>query len=246
LVFSFLIFPSEHLAGGDELSRLKELSGSDTTRIEEGALRDRAQKEAAYSSAIQAGTLHRYQEILEKVVTPHEKILDSVFDFQRLMIKDGDVTVQPPVLTEAGEALRVSGSGKSATYQSSSYFMLSKAKIVSVAPNWRAYLYLDLTEPEEIHQSLLPLGSKEKALWRERIDMGWQIGLEQADELFKARLAKLTQDFTGLLLYEELKGELSPPELDNESIGKVVSDRELSLGLKSYNLSFEGSFEDKK
>ena len=60
-------------------------------------------------------------------------------------------------------------------------------------------------------------------------------------------MALLTRDFTGLILYEELEGgkQVSSPELSDSGGSELVSDRELVYGLRSYELTFEGSFEKK-
>jgi defect-in-organelle-trafficking protein DotC len=230
-----------------ELTRLKTLKGSGSSKESDSLLRDKAQKEAAYSTAIQLGTNSRYREILKTVVEPLEKSLDSIFDFKRLMIREGDISVIPPVLSEAGKALRVGESGKSAVYQEQSFLMVSKAKIVPVSPNWREYLFIDLKNPSDIHESLFPQNMKERSLWQERVQKGWEIGIEQGDLLFKNQVAKLTRDYTGLLLYEELKAkkQLETPTIENKAIGEKVTQNELVHGLKSYELSFDGGFEKK-
>jgi defect-in-organelle-trafficking protein DotC len=241
----FCVFPLR--AEDAELTRLKNLKGDTTANAASGALRDKAQKEAAYSASIQLGINTRYAAILETVVGPLEKRLDCIFDFQGLMIRDGDVNVLPPVLTEAGSALRVGENGKSATYQSGSFLMVSKAKIVPTPPNWREYLFIDLVPPEEIHPGLYPVGQKEAALWRERAAEGFALGIEQADLLFKNQVALLTRDFCGLLLYEELRGEkrVSSPEVENNGLASKVSDSELVFGLKNYELVSGGRFEER-
>jgi defect-in-organelle-trafficking protein DotC len=248
LLIGLIGLPAVSFAESRELARLKNLQGDGGAEVASGAPRDRAQKEAAYSTAIQLGTNSRYQEILDTVVKPLEGRLDAIFDFKRLMIREGEVSVLPPVLTEAGRALRVGESGKNATYQSGSFLMVSGARIVPNPPDWREYLYMELIDPEEIHPSLYPVGAREGSLWRERADQGYGIGREQADVLFQNQVARLTRDFTGLLLYEELKGgkQVSSPKVTNQGTEELVNDFELVYGLTSYELFSEGAFEGKK
>ena len=234
-------------AESGDLTKLKNMRGGSGSEAG-GAPRERAQKEAAYSQAIQLGARSRYQEILDSVVRPAEKRLDAVFDFKALLIRQGGVTVLPPVLGEAGAALRVDGGGRSAEYQDASFFMVSKAKIVSGPPDWRHYLYLDLKAPDAVPESLRPQSATESSKWKERVVAGWEIGTEQADVLFRSQVAKLTRDYAGLLLYEELKGakRVEPPRLAETGAAEVKSESELVYGRRRYELLFEGSFEKSK
>jgi defect-in-organelle-trafficking protein DotC len=211
-----------------------------------GAPRERAQKDAAYSSAIQAAAKERYEGILATVVRPMEGRLDAIFDFGSLMLPQGQVQVIPPVLSSAGSALRVEGGGRAATSQEGSILMVSKARIVPGPPNWRNYLFLDMPVPDETHPSLLPVGAREISLWRERVARGWEVGISQADALFKSQVARLVRDYCGLLLYQELKGDgrVSPPELKEAPLGTVLKEGELVEGLTGYELLFEGGFRE--
>jgi defect-in-organelle-trafficking protein DotC len=247
-VFSLSLLSSALLMAEDaSLERLKGLKGRNDSKQEDSELRDSAQKDAAYAVAIQSATNRRYREILERVVKPLEKRLDVIFDFQRLMMVEGDVSVVPPIISQAGEALRVEADGRSAVFQSESFLMVSKARIAPVCPNWREYLYIDLLDPEDIHPSLLPVGTTERSLWEERVTRGWDIGLEQAELLFENQVAKLTRDFTGLLLYYQLNAEkqVTSPEVKNQKVGSKATGDELIHGLQSYELSKEGAFDKK-
>ncbi|MDR2353570.1 MAG: hypothetical protein LBF22_10535, partial [Deltaproteobacteria bacterium] len=62
-----------------ELKRLENIQGSTSVFMDSG-VRDKAQREAAYFSSIQAGSLWRYQQIVENVLKPREKSLDALFD----------------------------------------------------------------------------------------------------------------------------------------------------------------------
>ncbi|MDR2198124.1 MAG: type IV secretory system conjugative DNA transfer family protein [Deltaproteobacteria bacterium] len=246
LFFGIILTASFGLADYPELERLKNLKGGKDHRAEESAARDRAQLESAYRLAVQTAANLRYQEILHMVVEPREEVLDSVFDFRGLLLKHGEISVLPPVISEAGEALRIDEGGKSASFQTKSFLLLSGARIVSGPPDWRRYLYLDLKNPEEVHPTLLPASLKERESWKERIERGFQAGLEQGDILFKNQVALLTRDFLGLLLYEELKGEkrLKEPSVKDGSQERVSSPEELVLGVKRYELVTGGSFSE--
>ncbi|MDR1166074.1 MAG: type IV secretory system conjugative DNA transfer family protein [Deltaproteobacteria bacterium] len=232
-------------AAGDppELQKLLRLEGARESAVL-GELRDRAQRDAALMSSIQAGTRWRYREILEKEVLPLSRRLDALFDFRPLLIREGNLLIVPPVVAEAGFALRVEDGQKKASTQEKSYLLVSKAKIASVPPNWRSYLLADLGGDAETHPSLWPVGAGEKRAWAQRIRKGFALGAEQGDLLFASRLAELKRDYLGLWLYRELYGAklLSPPEAQSDREEISVGERSLIYGLTLYDLLRDGSF----
>jgi hypothetical protein len=230
-----------------ELTRLKGMSMGDYPEpYKTGVARDEAQSEAAYRSSIQAGSNYRYGEILDKVVAPMSNRLDELFDFLSLASKQGDLYLMPPVVTKAGKAIRMNNNMVKikAQGQELSYFIIQKAELASQVPDWRQYLYLDLTDPYEIHPSILPASQKEKALWIKRVAKGWDLGEKEGEELFKSRLSDLVRDYRGMILYLELSKTkiISPPVLSISGKAKEAKDRELVYMLMDYDLLERGSF----
>jgi defect-in-organelle-trafficking protein DotC len=235
-------------AGGDgeepqELQRLRGLRGGDAPAAT-GPPRDRAQREAALSTSVQAGAVWRYRRIVEERVMPNAKALDRLFDFSLLLIRRGDVFVLPPVAVRAGRAVRLEDGNLRARGQERSYRIVEKARMALGPPDWREYLLADLPGPQETHPSILPSGAAEARLWRERVDRGWRAGVEEAEALFKARSALLARDFSGMLLYLELRGErlVSAPEVSVKGRARTASDEELVYMLTDYGLESRGSF----
>ncbi|MDR1037128.1 MAG: type IV secretory system conjugative DNA transfer family protein, partial [Deltaproteobacteria bacterium] len=114
-----------------------------------GPPRDRAQREAAFTSSVQAGAAWRYAGILEERVRPNEAVLDRLFDFGLLMIRKGDVFVLPPVAVKAGRAVRLEEGSLAARGQERSYRLVERARMALGPPDWREYLAMDLPAPPE-------------------------------------------------------------------------------------------------
>ncbi|MDR2386149.1 MAG: type IV secretion system DotC family protein [Deltaproteobacteria bacterium] len=187
-----------------ELTALREGQPVSSDRNEEsGHIRERALREVALSSAIQAGARWRYQRILSQIVTPREKLLDELFDFTPLVSDNGKLYLIPPVATSAGEAIRLADS-RTALGQDKSYSLISKAKLAGIAPNWRHYLMNVPQGPPEIHKTLRPKGGLELKKWKKEVDRGWKLGLEQADRLFASNLAELSRDYLGMMIFKRL------------------------------------------
>jgi defect-in-organelle-trafficking protein DotC len=168
-----------------------------------GALRERALREAALSSSIQAGARWRYGRILEGVVRPREKLLDDLFDFGPLVTQSGRLTLIPPVAASAGEAIRLSDS-RTALGQDESYSLIGKARLSGVRPDWRHYLMAAPQAAPPPHKSLRPKGARELRLWKGEVDRGWALGLAQADRLFASNVARLARDYAGMMVYKRL------------------------------------------
>jgi defect-in-organelle-trafficking protein DotC len=190
-----------------ELAELREgRSGEGAPGSGAGPLRERAQKELALSSGVQAGARWRYQRILDEIVLPREGLLDDLFDFGPLVtVKDGLVLI-PPAAVQAGPALRLSGD-REASGQDGSYRLLSPARLSSVKPDWRHYLMRPPKGPGPVPGPLAPSGAAEASGWRREVDRGWRLGLAQGDRLFAANVAALGRDYLGLLIYRRLTAE---------------------------------------
>jgi hypothetical protein len=235
------LYASEEPEELKELLSLEQKDGDNT--IEPGAPRDKAQFEAAWRSSIQAGTKKRYEEIIKTHIDPIAGNLEALFDFERLAVKKGDLYLMPPVITEAGRALRLREK-KEAKGQEKSFLILRKAELSPELPSWRQYLYLELKSPDEIHPAVLPSSSREKSLWKERILKGWDMGVSEAEELFRIRLRELVRDYKGMILYLELQKDrlISPPVLHLSGSPKETRDEELIFMITDYDLREGGTF----
>jgi defect-in-organelle-trafficking protein DotC len=208
-----------------------------------GSPRDRAQAEAALSLSAQAGASYRYRAISRDVLAPWEGELDALFDFGALVSGQGRLFLVPPVISQAGPALRLD-SPVSASSQEYSYSLVSPARLESRAPDWRAYLLSELPAARELHPSVFPVGRKERELWEKRVDLGWKAGLEQAEALFRANLARLERDYRGMLLFFRLSREdkVYGPSLRESRPREEIGHREAVYRRVLYRLMEGGRF----
>jgi defect-in-organelle-trafficking protein DotC len=155
---------------------------------------------------------------INKVIHQNERNLDSVYDFESLMIRQ---RVVPAVISEARDlynqdgdlALRLSGAF---------YRIESQPRFSSVAPNWRAYLTFPPPPPENTvtFNSMLPRDDQERDIWNKAVTDGWMQGVEQANLMLQAGLDRMNRDYTGMLRFRSfvIEGKISMPVIAAESI----------------------------
>lgn len=163
----------------------------------------------------QAGLARRSFEIRQRL-EKQSKSLDVVFTFQHLML-EGNVI--PPVLTETSDY-----------YEQTSDDMLrivgkvfrieQQARFAYVTPNWRAYMQNQFTFDPDLVTAVKPKTSEENSVWKTEVEVGFKIGVNQAEEILKQNFANLRRDYLGMVLYHRM--------LDNNLVTKpyVASNRQ--------------------
>lgn len=181
---------------------------------------------AAASLGSQAGFEARSREIRQSLVTRATEY-DRAFDFSKLMLEPGFL---PPVITEGRDAYNQE-SDNEARASDRVYRIERAARIVSAPPSWRTYLLADSSPPARPSSSTLPQNSAEKTLWDQWADRGWNEGARLADQNFEANLARLRQDFQGMLRFKMLyeQGLVSMPKLARASLGVTGGGDEMSV-----------------
>lgn len=199
------------LAGGDRAAEVRELEAKIPS------LRLEAIKAAALSYGTQAGFARRSFEI-EKTIRARSEKLGQVYNFCGLML---DRNVVPPVLVESRSSLQVTGSDvlrlSDATYQ-----IAVQARFATACPTWQDYLIRSATYTiEGIDGVLAPRDDAERLFWRGQVAQGWTTGVQQADRVFQANLARLERDYKGMLLYRHLltRHMVSKPFVAESNLG---------------------------
>jgi defect-in-organelle-trafficking protein DotC len=198
-------------------------------------IRNDALKEAALSYGARGGLAWRTYFIREEMET-RARYLDKVFDFRQLLIPaPSGLLIEPPVISEAQDAMLIEQGGQNAAVADRVYNIGRNARIVSAPRTWRAYLerqWGDITPPPEI---LFPTSKAELELWHNFVDRGWQAGIEQADEIFQADLNKLASDYNGMVRYRMLlaQGMVSPPYALQVDRGVTGGGNEMRVGDRS-------------
>ena len=111
------------------------------------------------------------------------------------------------------------------------YEIVSQAKFVTTAPNWRDYLWMNYQQAPVPDKSLLPSNKKEQRVWRNCVAQGWKNGIDQANVIFNANVSRLTRDYTGMTLYSKLLAQnmVSAPYVATTNLG--VTGGEMTLNV---------------
>jgi len=205
----------------EEPITLEELKGIEReSRAQEGEneslpldIRKDAQKEAALSYGARGGLVWRTWHIRREMET-RARYMDKVFDFRQLLIPAPSGTlIEPPIVSEAMDALLISNRGEQAALADKILRINRNARIVSTARTWRFYLEREWGDVEPPPDILRPNTPEERKEWEKWVNKGWLKGIEQADEIFQDDLNRLVADYQGMVRYKLLlaQGMITPP-----------------------------------
>tara|TARA_A100001015_G_scaffold231605_1_gene262256 strand:- start:3786 stop:4712 length:927 start_codon:yes stop_codon:yes gene_type:complete len=214
------------LAGLKAMGGTKKSNEHRATKESETKIRNMALRETALSLGAQSGLAARAKSIDEQLV--HQtRNLDTVFDFKSLIL---DNNVLPPVLLQGNNSLNLAN-GHAIRISDRTYKLAKQARFVTTPPNWRQYLWLDYKQPDPPHVSMLPTDKEEKQVWCFYVEKGWQKGVEQADTILSENIARIKEDFTGMILYRKLlaMNMVSPPYVSHTDLGVTGNGDELHI-----------------
>ncbi len=183
-------------------------------------------KETAVSLAAQSGLAYRAQDI-NKYLVAHSRELDRVYDFNALLLPNN---VLPPVLLEGHNTLNLA-SNSTIRVSDRTYKITKQARFVTTSPNWRQYIWMDYKLPDKPNSSLLPKTPEERRTWIEYTYRGWQKGIEQANTIFADNLARLKEDYRGMILYKKLltMNMVSPPYVSHTELGVTGNGNQIHI-----------------
>jgi defect in organelle trafficking protein DotC len=192
-------------------------------------LRRQALRDTAATLGTQGGLAWRSEHI-DAALTKQATYLDHVFDYNQLMLKNN---VVPPVLAETDNSINLDGSN-SIRLADKTYQILDQAHFASAPPTWRTYLWLGYKKPSVPNSTLLPRNQREVAYWNTFLQIGWKKGLEQANQIFSANLARMKRDFSGMVLYHKLLDEkmVSAPFVSKANLGVTGDANKLRINDK--------------
>jgi defect in organelle trafficking protein DotC len=191
------------------------------TRVREMGIKD-----SALSIGAQSGLAHRAKQIDEELIK-HTESLDLIYDFNAIILAHN---ILPPVLLEGHNTFNLPDT-QSIRISNRVYKVLKQAKFVTTAPNWRQYLWLDYRKPNYPDITLLPKNAEEKKVWQSCVRTGWNNGIEQANTILEDSIARLKEDFTGMILYRKLlaMNMVSPPYVSDTDLGVTGDSQELHI-----------------
>ncbi|MCH9756187.1 MAG: type IV secretion system DotC family protein [Gammaproteobacteria bacterium] len=214
------------LAGLKSMGSTKKASEHRTTKESQSKIRSMGLRETALSLGAQSGLAARAKNIDDQLVR-QTRNLDAIFDFKALIL---DNNVLPPVLLQGNNTLNLA-SGQAIRVSDRTYKLAKQARFITTPPNWRQYLWLDYKKPDEPHVSMLPNSKEERQVWCYYVEQGWQNGVEQADTILSENIARIKEDFTGMILYRKLlaMNMVSPPYVSHTDLGITGNGDELHI-----------------
>jgi defect-in-organelle-trafficking protein DotC len=191
-----------------------------------GKFRQMALKETALSLGAQAGLAWRARTI-DSQLTKQTRTLDAIYDFNSLILEHN---ILPPVLLEGRNTLNLADA-QSIRVADRIYKVAKQAHFVTTPPTWRQYLWLDYVKPDYPSRTLLPKSKVEKKIWCTYTAKGWKNGIDQANIILEENIARIKEDFRGMILYRKLlaMNMVSPPYVSHTELGVTGDETELRI-----------------
>ena len=182
-------------------------------------MRRRAVRAAALAFAAQAGAAHRGWEIA-RIVEARAGLLERIYRFRPLMLREAGFTVQPPVVAQSRRAFRLDEGFDRAATAARVLRIAQPERIVSAVPAWRDFLLRDWPQPDPPAALLFPRDADEERRWDAWLAEGWAAGERLADDAFLSDLDRLNALFTGLILWHRLAlaGMVTAPQLGTAEV----------------------------
>ncbi len=202
-------------------------------------IRKEALKEAAISFGARGALAKRTYEIRQELDI-RSRYLDKVFDFRHLLISaPSGFLIEPPIVTQSMNAMLIDLDGQTAAASDKIYNIIRNAQIVSAPRTWRVYLEREWGEVLPPPDILTPENGEEREVWAENIQIGWALGLQQADEIFREDLARMESDFQGMIRYRMLlaQGMISPPYALQVDRGITGGGNEMRIGDRAVQIT---------
>lgn len=212
------------LAGLQEMASTR--GGKSRSMPAMGKIREMALKETALSLGAQSALAWRAKYINDELVN-QSRNLDAIYDFNSLTLEHN---ILPPVLLEGRNTLNLADT-QTIRISDRTYKVSKQARFITTPPNWRQYLWMDYKKPEYPHATLLPKTRPERQVWCIFIDKGWSNGVDQANIILEESIARLKEDFAGMILYRKLlaMNMVSPPFVSHTDLGVTGDGGEIRI-----------------
>ena len=191
-----------------------------------GKIREMALRETALSLGAQAGLAWRAKYIDDQLVK-QTRNLDTIYDFNSITLEHN---VLPPVLVEGRHTLNLADT-QTIRISDRTYKVAKQARFITTPPDWRQYLWLDYKKPDYPHITLLPKTRQESQIWCSYVEKGWNNGVIQANTILEESIARIKEDFTGMILYRKLlsMNMVSPPYVSHTDLGVTGDGDEIRI-----------------
>jgi len=189
-------------------------------------IRETALRETGLSLGAQSALAWRGKYIDEQL-TLQQRHLDAIYDFNALVLEHN---ILPPVLLEGRNTLNLADT-QTIRISDRTYKVAKQARFITTPPHWRQYLWMDYQPPEPPNITLLPKTKAESRVWQEAVTRGWNNGVEQANTILEESIARIKEDFNGMILYRKLlaMNMVSPPYVSNTDLGITGNGDEIHI-----------------
>lgn len=215
---------TDSLIGLQSMANTRAVGARNTHTM--GKIREMALRETALSLGAQSGLACRAKIINDELVN-QARILDTVYDFNSLVLEHN---ILPPVLLEGRNTLNLADT-QTIRISDRTYKVAKQARFITTPPNWRQYLWMDFKRPDYPNITLLPKTKEERAIWSYYVTKGWKNGLEQANTILEESVARIKEDYTGMILYRKLlaMNMVSPPFVSHTDLGVTGDASEIHI-----------------
>ncbi|MCF6764392.1 type IV secretion system DotC family protein [Thiotrichales bacterium 19S3-7] len=194
---------------------------------------------AIQQAALELGTqsaLAWSAKIIDKKLESMAQTLNQMYNFNALMLKNH---VMPPVIVQSDNLINMGPNGDKIRLGGKNYRIVKQARLVSVAPTWRDYLWMNYKTPELPNRVLMPENNNEKKVWDRTIQKAWNMGIQQAEAIYKIKVNEITRDYTGMLLYRNLlaKRMVNPPYVIKDLRGITGNGNQMVIDDQSWTLT---------
>lgn len=207
-------------------------------------IRKEAQKEAAISYGARGGLAFRTYQIRQEIQL-RAPYLDKVYNFSELLIPaPSGFLIEPPIISEVENAMIIARGGQEAAISDRIYNIIANAKIVSTPRSWREYLEREWGDVEQPPDILRPSNADERRDWMKQVQIGWDQGIQQANEIFEEDLNRLQADFQGMVRFRMLlsQGMISPPYALQVDRGVTGGGSEMRVGDRAVEITNSPGF----
>jgi defect-in-organelle-trafficking protein DotC len=219
----------------DSLNQLQDLHAKAVPAAKEiNEVHSKALQDIAMSVGAQAGLAWRSKDINGEL-SKNASNLDRIFNFNLILL---DHNVVPPVLVQGNSSLHLADA-QTLRIDDRIYQIVSQAHFTTTPPQWHTYLWMDYKAPEMPLAAFLPKTPEERVIWKKYAAMGWQDGIIQANNIFNDNLARLTRDYTGMVLYRSLlvKGMVSRPFVAHTNLGVTGDSSNLHINDQIFRIT---------
>lgn len=222
----------QNIGNTDTLAGLQAMANTSkkSTRMKRNRkmskIREMALKETALSLGAQAGLAKRAR-VIDESLARQTRNLDLIYDFNSLVLQHN---ILPPVLLEGRNTLNLADA-QTIRVSDRTYKVSKQARFITTPPNWHQYLWMDYQKPDYPNITLLPKTKAEKQVWCIYTARGWKRGIEQANVIFEENIARVKEDFVGMILYRKLlaMNMISPPYVSHTDLGVTGDGSEIYI-----------------